>query len=64
MHKNIKKGMETVKCYLSIVWKKKVWILAVTAVATIASFIYTLPSVKPYLYEAKYELRAKNVKSI
>jgi hypothetical protein len=38
--------------------------LAVTAVATIASYIYTLPSVKPYLYEAKYELRAKNVRSI
>lgn len=56
--------MKTVKYYLSIVWKKKVWILVVTAVATIASFIYTLPSVKPYLYEAKYELRAKNVKSI
>ena len=56
--------MKTVKYYLSIVWKKKIWILAVTAVATIATFIYTLPSVKPYLYEAKYELRAKNIRSI
>lgn len=56
--------MKTVKYYLSIVWKKKIWILAVTAVATVASYIYTLPSVKPYLYEAKYELRAKNVRSI
>ena len=56
--------MKTVKYYLSIVWKKKIWILAVAAVATVASYIYTLPSVKPYLYEAKYELRAKNVRSI
>ena len=56
--------MKAIKYYLSIVWKKKIWILTVTAVATIASFIYTLPSIKPYLYEAKYELRAKNIKSI
>ena len=56
--------MKTVKYYLSIVWKKKIWILAVTAVAAIATFVYTLPSVKPYLYEAKYELRAKNIRSI
>lgn len=56
--------MKTIKYYLSIIWAKKIWIIAVTAIVAIATFIYTLPSVKPYLYEAKYELRAKNVKSI
>jgi len=56
--------MKTVRYYLSIVCKKKIWILAVTVVATIVSFIYTQPSIKPYLYEAKYELRAKDVKNI
>ena len=56
--------MKTIKYYLSIIWAKKIWIIAVTAIVAIATFIYTLPSVKPDLYEAKYELRAKNVKSI
>lgn len=56
--------MKTIKYYLSIIWAKKIWIIAVTAIVAIATFIYTLPSVKPYLYEAKYELRTKNVKSI
>ena len=56
--------MKTIKYYLSIIWAKKIWIIAVTAIVAIATFIYTLPSVKPYLYEAKYELKTKNVKSI
>lgn len=56
--------MKTIKYYLSIIWAKKIWIIAVTAIVAVATFIYTLPSVKPYLYEAKYELKTKNIKSI